>query len=117
MINAFADFGEDGGDILLIGGESDAAEMYGMKLALDGYRVVTVADIGDATAHRAGWRPDMVLIDLGPGGGAQLRDLERLRADPLLVGVPALLLSTRTEEELRQRGVTIGPTDFVLRAG
>ena len=117
MINAIGEMGEDAGDILLIGGESDAAEMYRMKLVLDGYRVITVADIGDSAAHRAGWRPDLVLIDLGAGVGAQLRDLQRLRVDPVLGGVPALLLSTRSEEELRQRGVTVGPMDYVLRTG
>ena len=117
MINAITELGEDAGDILLIGGESDAAEMYRMKLVLDGYRVITVADIGDSAAHRAGWRPDLVLVDLGAGGGAELLELKRLRADPLLATVPALLLSTRSEEELRQRGFTLGPTDYLLPSG
>src|SRR2546430_16984533 len=83
VINAIAELGEDAGDILLIGGGSDAAEMYRMKLVLDGYRAITVADIGDSAAHRAGWRPDLVLIDLVAGAGTQLRDLRRLRTDPL----------------------------------
>ncbi len=109
-----AEMGEDGGDILLIGGESETAEMYRMKLVLDGYRVITIADVA---VNRDGWRPDLVLIDLGAGVGAQLRDLQRLRVDPVLAGVPALLLSTRSEEELRQRGVPLGPMDYVLRAG
>jgi len=117
VINTMANLGEDTGGILLVGGDSDAAEMYRMKLVLDGYRVITVADIGDTAARRDGWRPDLVLIDLGAGVGAQLRDLQRLRVDPVLAGVPALLLSTRSEEELRQRGITLGPLDYVLRAG
>jgi len=117
VINAVVEIGEDGGDVLLIGGDSDAAEMYRMKLVLDGYRVITIADLGDVAARRDGWRPDLVLIDLGAGVGAQLLDLKRLRADPVLAGVPALLLSTRSEEELRQRGVTLGPMDYLLRAG
>ena len=111
------DMDDVAGDVLMIGGESDATEMYRMKLVLDGYRVITVADIRDTTAHRDGWRPDLVLIDLGAGVAAQLRDLRRLRTDPLLSGVPALLLSSRSEEELRQRGVTLGPMDYVLRTG
>ncbi len=117
VIDTLPELREDGGEILLIGGDSDAAEMYRMKLVLDGYRVITVADIGDTAAYRYGWRPDLVLIDLGAGVGAQLRDLQRLRVDPVLAGVPALLLSTRSEEELRQRGITLGPLDYVLRAG
>jgi len=116
VINLVADWGDDCGDILLIGGVSDAAEMYRMKLQLDGYRVITIADVAHATAYPAGWRPDMVLIDLGAAGGAQLRDLERLRATPRLADVPALLLSTRSEEELRRRGGTPGPKDYLLRS-
>jgi DNA-binding response OmpR family regulator len=113
MIHVVADPLEETGDVLLIGGDSDAAEMYRMKLQLDGYRVIT---IGDATAHPAGWRPDLVLIDLGLGDATRLLDLRRLRADPLLADVPALVLSTRSEEELRQRGLTLGPTDYLLRS-
>jgi DNA-binding response OmpR family regulator len=114
-MSAAPEWCEDRSDVLLIAGDSDVAEMYRMKLELDGYRVSTIAEVGDSTAHPAGWRPDMVLIDLGIGDGTQLRDLRRLRADPLLANVPALLLSTRTEEELRVRGFTLGPTDYLLR--
>ena len=62
MINAIAELDEDACDILLIGRESDAAEMYRMKLVLDGYRVITITDIGDSTAYRNGWRPDSLKI-------------------------------------------------------
>ena len=116
MINAAADWSEDSSEVLLIAGDSEVAEMYRMKLELDGYRVSTIADVGDSTAHPDGWRPDMVLIDLGVGDRAQLLDLQRLRADPLLADVPALLLSTRSEEELRRSGFTLGPTDYLLRS-
>lgn len=116
MINAAGEWGDDSGEVLLIAGDTDVAEMYRMKLVLDGYRVVTIANVGDPTAHPAGWRPDIILLDLGVGGGSQLRDLQRLRADPLLAKVPALLLSTRSEEELRRRGFALGPTDYLLRS-
>jgi len=117
VINPLADWGDDSADVLLIGGESDAAEMYRMKLQLDGYRVITTADSGAASTRRIGWRPDILLMDLGAGNGAQRRDLERLRADPVLAGVPALLLSTQSEEELRERGFRLGALDYLLRAG
>jgi DNA-binding response OmpR family regulator len=115
-MSAVAESYDDSAEVLLIAGDSDVAEMYRMKLELDGYRVITIGNVGDPTAHPAGWRPDIVLIDLGVGGGAQLRDLERLRADPLLAKVPALLLSTRSEEELKTRGFALGPTDYLLRS-
>ena len=116
MINAVADRCEDSSDVLLIAGDTDVAEMYRMKLELDGYHVSSIAGAGDSTVHAAGWKPDMVLIDLGVGGDPQLLDLQRLRADPVLSHVPVLLLSSRSEEELRQRGITLGPTDYLLRS-
>jgi DNA-binding response OmpR family regulator len=116
VIDAVADWCEDSSDVLLIAGDSDVAEMYRMKLELDGYRVSTIVDVGDSTAHAAGWKPDMVLIDLGAGDGAQRLELQRLRSDPLLSHVPVLLLSARSEEELRQQGITLGPTDYLLRS-
>ena len=115
MINTVGEWCDDSAEVLLIAGDTDVAEMYRMKLVLDGYRVITIANVGDPTAHAAGWRPDIVLLDLGVGDGAQLHDLQRLRADPLLAKVPALLLSTRSEEELQLRGVSLGPTDYLLR--
>lgn len=115
MINAGASSYEDSAEVLLIAGDTDAAEMYRMKLVLDGYHVITIGNVGDPIAHPAGWRPDIVLLDLGVGGGSELLDLQRLRADPLLAEVPALLLSTRSEEELLRRGFTLGPTDYLLR--
>ena len=116
MINAVADWSEDSSEVLLIAGDTDVAEMYRMKLELDGYHVSTIAGVGDSTAHAAGWKPDMVLIDLGTGDGGQLLELERLHADPRLSDVPVLLLSNRSEEELRQRGLTLGPTEYLLRS-
>jgi CheY-like chemotaxis protein len=116
VINAVADWCEDSCDVLLIAGDSDVAEMYRMKLEMDGYRVSMIAGVGDSTAHAAGWRPDMVLIDLGAGDGAQLLELERLHADPGLSDVPVLLVSSRSEEELRRRGFSLGPTEYLLRS-
>jgi phosphoserine phosphatase RsbU/P len=117
VINAMVELGEDAGDVLMIGGDSDAAEMYQMKLVLDGYRVFTGDHGGDPAAHPAGWRPDMLLIDLDARGGTQPRDLQRARSDPFFAGVPALLLSSQSESELRQRGYRLGPIDYLLRTG
>jgi DNA-binding response OmpR family regulator len=116
VISAAAESYDDSSEVLLIAGDTDVAEMYRMKLVLDGYHVITIGNVGDPTARPAGLKPDIVLIDLAGGGGVQLRDLKRPRADPLLAEVPASLLCTRSEEELRTRGFALGPTDYLLRS-
>src|SRR3984893_4624510 len=89
--------------------------MYRMKLELDGYLVTTAAEVPDRKTARAGWRPDLVLIDLDGAAASRLADLQRLRSDPSLGNLPLLLLSTLSEEELRRRGVTLRPTEHILR--
>jgi DNA-binding response OmpR family regulator len=116
MMNAVEEWGDDTGtEILLIASDSDVAEMYRLKLELDGYRVTRTDDFRDRKISRAGWRPDLVMFDLGDGNAARRIELERLRADPVLGNVPLLLLSTDSEAELRRRGLTLGPTDYVLK--
>jgi CheY-like chemotaxis protein len=115
MVNVFTDAGEDIGDVLLIASESEVAEMYRMKLELDGYRVITVGDVADSRTRRAGWKPDLLMIDLGDASAARLDELDRLRADPSWADIPLLLLSTDSEAELQRRGIALRPTDYVLR--
>jgi DNA-binding response OmpR family regulator len=101
-------------DVLLIARDSSLAEMYRMKLEMDGYRVTTVSELRDWKAPAGGWTPDIVMIDLSVGDAQRLLDLRGLRSDDLLKDVPLLILSTQPQEELR-RSVPLSPTDYVLR--
>ncbi len=102
-------------DVLLIAHDSSLAEMYRMKLEMDGYRVTTVSELHEWKAPTGGWRPDIVMIDLSVGDARRLLDIRSLRSNHLLKDVPLLILSTRPEEELRRR-IPLRPTDYVLRA-
>ena len=116
MMKSVKEWGEDTGtEILLIASDSDVAEMYRMKLELDGYRVTRVDDVRDRKISRAGWRPDLVMFDLGDADAARRIELEKLRADLVMGNLPLLLLSTESEAKLRRRGLTLGPTDYVLK--
>jgi DNA-binding response OmpR family regulator len=101
-------------DVLLIARDSSLAEMYRMKLEMDGYCVTTVSELRDWKALTGGWRPDIVMIDLSIGDARRLLDIRGLRSDHLLKDVPLLILSTQPEEELR-RSIPLSPTDYVLR--
>jgi DNA-binding response OmpR family regulator len=116
MMKAAEEWGDDTGtEILLIASDSDVAEMYRMKLELDGYRVTRTDNLPDPKISRAGWRPDMVMFDLGDGNAARLVELEELRADPVMGNLPLLLLSAESEAELRRHGLALGPTEYVLK--
>jgi DNA-binding response OmpR family regulator len=116
VIKSVEEWGNDEDtEVLLIARDSDVAEMYRMKLEMDGYHVTRIDDLRDRKTIRAGWKPDLVMLDLGDAGATQLSELEHLRSDPVLGSMPLLLLCTDAEEELRRRGVTLRPTDYVLK--
>jgi two-component system, OmpR family, response regulator RpaA len=116
MMKAVKEWDDDAGtEILLIASDSDIAEMYRMKLELDGYRVTRTDDLRDRMTFRAGWKPDLVMFDLGDARKARLVELERLRTHPVLGNIPLLLLAADSEQGLRRRGLTLGPKDYVLK--
>jgi DNA-binding response OmpR family regulator len=116
MMKTVEEWGDDTGtEILLIASDSDLAEMYRMKLELDGCRVTRMDNLRDRKISRAGWRPDLVMFELGDGDAGRRVELEELRADPVMGNLPLLLLSSESEAELRRRGLTLGPTEYVLK--
>jgi len=104
----------DGGlvDVLYVGSDSDLADMYRLKLELDGYRVRRVSTL----RAWSGGRPDLVFIDLEQPGGSGFAELTRLRSDRHLRGIPAILLVGEPAGELAARGLTLTPPEYLLQA-
>lgn len=105
-------FPEDHLDVLFIGGDADLAEIYRMKLELDGYLVRIVHR--DEEWPASPWRPDIAYLDVQDGQGIGVRGHRRLRSDPVLQDVPAVILSTLRPHELSKRGFVLGPMDYLV---
>ena|SRR6202035_1732538 len=96
-------------DVLLVAGDGSFAEMYRMKLEMDGYRVTTVRDLDDWIPPDRGWRPDIVMVDLSRGNVRRLLDVQDFRSRHFSEDVPLLILSEESEGELRHR-LRLSPT-------
>ena len=102
--------------VLLIEDDESIAEMYQERLELDGYRV-TIAHDGEAdlaTAQREA--PDLIYLDLRLPGLDGFEVLERLRADPLTMQTPVVILTNYSEPDLRARGLHLGALEFLVKA-
>ncbi|MFD0666414.1 ATP-binding protein [Ramlibacter sp. MAHUQ-53] len=77
--------------ILVVDDNVDGAESLAMMLSLSGHEVRTCHDGPAALALAPGWRPEVVLLDIGLPGLSGYEVAQRLRAGPL--GTAALLVA------------------------
>src|SRR5579864_2188882 len=101
-------------EVMFVEDDSDLAEMYRLKLELDGYRVTTVRS--SASVERAA-APDLVFVDFSSDSPLSLEILRRVRARAGQRELPAVVLARATRAELRARGFDLGPCDYPVRLG
>jgi len=102
--------------VLFIEADPAVAEMYRLKLELDGYHVAVVADDDRVLEEAARTRPDMIYIDLRVGDDRRFATLQQLRATAGTRDLPVIILSDVGVSELTGRGFNAGLLDYVVRA-
>ncbi|WP_380722749.1 ATP-binding protein [Saccharothrix hoggarensis] len=101
--------------ILLVEDNADMRDYLVRLLTAQRWRVAAVGDAETALKHARTSRPDLVLSDVmlpGRDGVALLGDL---RADPVLVRVPVVLLTARAGTESAVEGLRNGADDYVVK--
>ncbi len=101
-------------DVLYIGDDPGLAEMYRLKLELDGYWV-RVVDLDNAVAETRARRPDIIFLELPAGRPDRLSILEDLRHAARRPDLPAIILAAARSQELRNQGATLSACDYVVR--
>lgn len=102
--------------VLFIENDSAVAEMYKLKLELDGYQVTVIAHDDQVLEGAARVKPDMIFLDLRVEDDRGLATLQQLRATDGTRQVPVIILSNQAASELADRGFKADPLDYVVRA-
>jgi CheY-like chemotaxis protein len=102
--------------ILFVEDDALVAQMYRLKLELDGYAVEIAADGIAALEKAKSMRPDIIFLDIRLPKLDGLSVLERLRADPDTEDTPVVILSNWNEKELVERGVKLGALDHMIKS-
>jgi DNA-binding response OmpR family regulator len=100
-------------DILFVAEDEGLAEMYKLKLELDGYRARVVSR--QETQSICEPLPSLVFLDIKRVDRETLGFLSDLRSNSLTQDVPVVVLTEYREEELRARGVRLGARDYLVR--
>ncbi len=102
--------------VLFIENDPAVAEMYKLKLELDGYQVTVVANNDHVLEEAARASPDMIFLDLRVGDDQGLVTLQQLRATAGTSHVPVIILSNQGPSEMAGRGFKADMLDYVVRA-
>ena len=103
-------------NVLFIEDDPAVAEMYKLKLELDGYRV-TVAKSGEEGLDQAKKvLPDIVFLDIRLPKMDGFAVLENLRSNTVTKNIPVIILSNYGEKELVDRGLKLGALDYLIKS-
>ncbi len=102
--------------VLFVEDDAAVAEMYRLKLELDGYTVRVARDGEEGLKLAKEGAPDIVFLDIRLPLMDGFAVLESLRADDTLQHVPVIILSNYGEAELIERGLKLGALDYLIKA-
>ena len=102
--------------VLVIEDDPNAAEMYRLRLASDGYEVVVGCDGEEGLQLAVDEAPDFIYLDLRLPKLDGFEVLERLRAVPATAQIPVIILSNYSDPEMRERGLRLGALEFLVKA-
>lgn len=107
---------EDDVRVLFVEDDPAVAEMYKLKLELDGYAVEVAGDGVQAVQMATGSPPDIIFLDIRLPKMDGLAVLEKLRDIENTKQVPVVILSNYSERELVERGLKLGALEYLIKS-
>lgn len=101
--------------VLLVEDEPAQREVLSYNLKSEGFDVVTAADGDEAMLLVAEEAPDIIVLDWMLPGISGIEICRRLKSKPETRAIPVLMLSARSEEVDRVRGLETGADDYVVK--
>lgn len=101
--------------LLVVEDEEPIQVLLRYNLEAEGYRVRTCARGEDAFFMIGEERPDLVLLDWMLPGVSGIEVCRLLRAKPETRDVPIVMLTARSEEAERVRGLATGADDYLVK--
>jgi two-component system phosphate regulon response regulator PhoB len=103
------------GRILIVEDEQAIREMVCLALSQGGYDCQEAADTNEAQQRILEGLPDLILLDWMLPGMSGIDYARKLRRDKLTQGVPVIMLTARTQEEDKVRGLDTGADDYITK--
>jgi two-component system phosphate regulon response regulator PhoB len=101
--------------ILIVEDEAPIRDMLRFTLERSDFRVSEAPDVQAARLAIADQRPDLILLDWMLPGVSGIELARELKRDANTRDLPIIMVTARTEEEEKVRGLNLGCDDYVLK--
>ncbi|NIZ62740.1 phosphate regulon transcriptional regulatory protein PhoB [Sedimentitalea sp. CY04] len=101
--------------VLVVEDEMAQREVLCYNLEADGFRVIKAEDGEEALLIVSEENPDIVLLDWMMPNLSGIEVCRRLKSRPETAAIPIIMLSARTEEVDKVRGLETGADDYVIK--
>ena len=102
--------------VLIVDDDACIAEMYRLRLEIEGYEVIVATDGEQGLALARATAPGFICLDYRLPGIDGLEALGRLRAQPATSSIPVLMLSNDSDPAIRERGLRLGALHVGIKA-
>jgi two-component system phosphate regulon response regulator PhoB len=103
------------GRILIVEDEQAIREMVCLALKQGGYDCQEAADTSEAVQCILEGIPDLILLDWMLPGMSGIDYARKLRHDKLTQGIPVIMLTARSQEADKVRGLETGADDYITK--
>jgi DNA-binding response OmpR family regulator len=101
--------------IIVVEDEPDTAEMFAEMMRLSGYYVLKSYGSTTAIGMIVKERPDAVVLDVMMPDLSGLEVLQFIRRDPLLAGIPVIVVSAKSMPSDIRTGLDAGATVYLTK--
>lgn len=116
MANGRGEHSSDEIRVLFVEDDPTVAQMYRLKLELDGYQVIMAKDGEEGLRLANEIEPDIVFLDIRLPKVDGFAVLEGLRSREETRNVPVVILSNYGEQELVERGLKLGALEYLIKS-
>jgi DNA-binding response OmpR family regulator len=102
--------------VLIVEDDVAVAQMYKLKLELDGHMVVTAVDGETGLSMADRFVPDVIVLDIGLPGMDGLALLDAIRGKDRLREIPILILTNHDDPDTEKRSLERGARQFLSKS-
>jgi two-component system phosphate regulon response regulator PhoB len=103
------------GKILIVDDEAAIRQMVCLALNQAGYACLEAGDTGEAQTRILEEMPDLILLDWMLPKMSGVEYARKLRGEKLTQHIPVIMLTARTEEEDKVKGLDSGADDYITK--